>query len=190
MDRLGHAQLFGFFATMLLVALCKEGRDGSRGEFLAAHGQGIIDAMRVLVRLTVSAAIWFTIFFWASMRFLHVPSRDLFAFMESGTLLQRMAGYCLARSVPALVLSVASLILTSDEAAGTPAELYDLVLFVLRGLLEGLLLPFGFACLLSESAEAGEGGAPRALHARTVATSILGVAFLTFMACGTLSLAV
>lgn len=190
MDRLGHAQLFGFLATVILVALCKEGRDGSRGEFLATHGQTIIDAIRVLVGLTMSAAVWFTIFLWISMRFLHVQSRDLFTFMKSGTLLQRMAGYCLARAVPALVLSVFSLILTSDEAAETRPELQHLVLLVLRGLLEGLMLPFGFARLLPGSAAAGEGGTPRALHARAVTTSFLGVAFLTFMACGTLSLAV
>ena len=61
MDELGHMQLFGFMATVILAAVCKEGRDGSHGQFLAVHGQGILTILRGLIGITMSLGVWFTI---------------------------------------------------------------------------------------------------------------------------------
>ena len=179
MDELGHMQLFGFMATVMLAAVCKEGRDGSHGQFLAVHGQGILTVLRSLIRITLSLGVWFTICLWAYMSLLPASQGDYVAFMRTGTLLQRMAGYCLARSVPALFMSIFALMFASDEYGDSNAGPGDVVLLICQGLLDGLMLPFGFARLPWETS----GATGRA-------TALLGVAFLTFLACGTLSLAV
>jgi hypothetical protein len=179
MDELGHMQLFGFMATVILVTVCKEGRDGSHGQFLAVHGQGILTILRGLIGITMSLGVWFTICLWAYMRLTSATQGDLFVFMRTGTLLQRMASYCLARSVPALFMSIFALMFASDEYGDSNARPGDVVLLICQGLLDGLMLPFGFARLPWETS----GATGRA-------TALLGVAFLTFLACGTLSLAV
>lgn len=110
--------------------------------------------------------------------------------MRDGSTFQRVAGFCLARSVPVLFMSLFALVLTSYELEGAEDNPQLLVLLVGDSLLEALARPFSFIDLFVESTESASGGvvAGESVEKCKVLCSLIGASFLVFMACGTLAM--
>lgn len=146
---------------------------------LDTYGRQLLGATRHLLEWAMTPVLWFMI----CVHTLHIPLACIHASMDAGSTLQQVFGTCLVCAPTLMFLTLTALCFANDELGHGGVSLQDVVLYCANSLLHALTRPFGFARLVSGRAAGAE------ITAGEVARTLLGVAFLTFLACGTLAFA-
>ena len=174
-----HLTLNGFALLVGAILFLRVGMANLQGPLPDACVAHLLGAIRHLLDLMLTLTLWCTICRHICMGALHVPLLSIRTLAETGSALQRLFGFCVYSGPPLLLLALIALFFASFELEGDGVSPQDLVPFHGNALLDALVRPFGVATLVSR----------REVGTRDAMGALFGVAFLTFLACGTLAIA-